>query len=287
MEAFVQNLFPLSMILGGVGAFLMAYVGLSLHFEAQEARKAAAEDSSKPEPSVMRIVTPEQLFFLTTVSGFIGGALLYTLFGDALLGGIGAIVGLILPQVGVYMAQAQELKKFDLQLVDALTTMSNSMKAGNSLIQAIEMVAKEMSPPISTEFSILIKENRLGVQLDKALMNLTRRVASPNLELVVSSITVVRQAGGDLPKVFDTIAETIRERIRMEGRINALTAQGKLQGLVLALVPVGLVLVFNSIDPTLMAVLVEDPLGNGIIVMVGIFYLIAGYMTYKIVNIDV
>lgn len=273
---------------GFAGTLLLSYQGILIFADAAEKRRAAMSDEGGvPTDSFMAVFTPEQLFFITLLGAFLGGAIIYLLTDDYLFAFAGAIFGVLVPQLVQTVMRNRLIARFEAQLIDALQTMSNSLKAGYNLIQAFELVAKEMTPPISVEFSTLTKENKLGVHMDKALSNLGKRVQSTNLDLVINSISIVRQSGGNLAEVFDRIAETIRERSRLEGKVNAMTAQGKLQGLILCLLPIFLIVGINILDPTIMEVLFTDPMGMVIITLVIMLYLIAGFMIYKIVNVKI
>lgn len=231
--------------------------------------------------------TPEQILYLNLLSVFLLAVLGLILFQDirALVGG--AILGYLLPRTILRMLKNKRLKKFDEQLTDALGTLSNSLKAGFSLVQALEMLSREMNPPISQEFGLMLRENKLGVHLDKALQNMTERIQSNNLDLVVTSIIIARTAGGNLAEIFDRIAETIREISRLEGKIDALTAQGRLQALILGLLPVALGFIMYLLDKPSMSLLFTDPLGWGILGIIMLFEGIGTYIIWRIISIDI
>ncbi len=201
-----------------------------------------------------------------------------------LLFGLG---GFFIPRIVLGIMLRKRLDKFEHQLVDGLATVSNALKAGFSFMQAVDRLAKEMPPPISQEFALVIRENKLGVTLEDALTNLTKRVNSEDLDLVVTSVIVTRQVGGNLAEIFDRIAETIRERFKLQGKIKTLTAQGKLQGIVVGLLPVFLGLVLYKIDPQMMRPMfttLPGWIGLGIILVLEIA---GAFLIKKIVTIDV
>ncbi len=182
----------------------------------------------------------------------------------ALVAGIG---GWLMPSFFVKNRIKKRLKLLNEQLGDAITMMSNSLKAGYSFFQAVDMVAEEMSGPIAEEFGILKKEVNLGLNTEKALENMVNRIKSEDLELMVTAVMIQRQVGGNLAEVLDKITETIRDRVKIKGEMKALTAQGRVSGLVISLLPVILCGIIYLINPEQMSLLFTRPLG---LLMVGL-----------------
>lgn len=264
--------------LAGYGVFRK---GLKRYEEKYLSKTAQALDE------MFLIFSPEQVLYLNLLSIFLLATIgfLFTQSWKATL--FAGIFGYFLPKLILKIAKNKRLKKFDEQLVDGLTTLSNSLKAGFSLGQALEMLAREMNPPISQEFGLMLRENKLGVPLDKALQNMTERIPSNNLDLVVTSIVIARTAGGNLAEIFDQIALTVREISRLEGKIDALTAQGKLQGLVIGSLPILLGWLIYLMDPEMMSLLWEDPIGWGLIGIIVLFEVIGAFFIWKIISIDI
>jgi tight adherence protein B len=177
-----------------------------------------------------------------------GGALLGWWFtrGDTLLAALpgillGAGVGYFIPGFYVRRQQGKRLIKFDSQLADMLSLMVNGLRAGYSTMQAMEAVSREMPPPISDEFRRVVQEMQLGVPMESALDNLTRRIPSKDLDLVITAINVQREVGGNLAEILDTISHTIRERVRVKGEIRVLTTQVMYSGKFLSILPIGVI----------------------------------------------
>jgi len=203
---------------------------------------------------------------------------------------IGAVLGglvLALPRVIIKVLKTRRLEKFNLQLVDALVSMSNALKAGFSIMQAFETVVKEYPNPIKQELSVFLQQNKVGVRFEAALENLEERVGSEDLTLMVRSIETARLTGGNLTEVFEKIAETIRERLRIEGKIKAMTAMGKLQGIVVGLMPMLLLVVLTLLKPEMMREFYTSPMGIGILILVLVLELSGYLIIRKIVNIDI
>lgn len=157
--------------------------------------------------------------------------------------------------------QRRRQEAFRRQIVDALTLISTSMKAGYSFIQAMDMVAREVPAPLGEEFGMAVHEMSLGATVDESLEEMVRRVGLEDLGLVVTAVLVQRQVGGNLTEVLDTIAHTIRERQRIQGEIKTLTAQGRISGIIIGLLPVGLTMFISLLNPTYMSTLFQSSLG--------------------------
>ncbi len=174
------------------------------------------------------------------------------------LGGI-FLLGVYAPRFYIKRRQSKRLRVFGEQLPDTITLLANSLRAGSSFLQGIELVTREARPPISEEFDRVVRDMQLGMALQPALNNLVRRVASEDLELMVTAIQIQSQVGGNLATVLDSIAFTIRERVRIKGEINTLTAMQRYSGYVITLLPVGLAGLLFLISPSYMTAIFNKP----------------------------
>jgi tight adherence protein B len=204
------------------------------------------------------------------------------------------IIGMYFPRFYLKRRQTKRIKAFGDQLPDTITLLANSLRAGSSFLQGIELVTREARPPISEEFERVVREMQLGMALQPALSNLARRVASEDLELMVTAIQIQSQVGGNLATVLDSIAHTIRERIRIHGEIQTLTAMQRYSGYVITLLPVGLAGILFLISPSYMTAMVETPpemfgLPMGIVFFaVGLISMGIGYLLIRrVVDIKV
>ncbi|MDP9468735.1 MAG: type II secretion system F family protein [Chloroflexota bacterium] len=168
-------------------------------------------------------------------------------------------IGAYFPRWYVGYRQRKRLTSFGRQLPDTITLLANSLRAGSSFLQGLELVTREARPPISEEFERVVREMSLGVALQPALGNLVRRVASEDLELMVTAINIQSQVGGNLATVLDSIAYTIRERVRIQGEIKTLTAMQRYSGYVITLLPVGLAGLLFLISPSYITAMLEKP----------------------------
>ena len=203
---------------------------------------------------------------------------------------LGLVVGLSalsLPTKLVQILKERRRLKFNIQLVDALGSMSNALRAGFSINQAFETVVQAGEKPISQEFDVMLQQMRVGMNFFDALQSLDQRVGSDDLTLVVTSIDIARRTGGNLTEIFDKISITIRERMRIERRVRTLTAQGKLQGIIVAIMPVVLGVAMTLLKPDMMVPFLQSV--NGMMCIGGMILLImtGWYFIKRIINIDV
>ena len=206
---------------------------------------------------------------------------------------IAGILGWWVPRYYVNRRKSKRLNAFNDHLADTITLVANALRAGASFLQAIELVVRETQPPISTEFNRVIREVNLGLPFEQALNNMVRRVRSEDLELMTTAITIQHQVGGNLAEILDSIAFTIRERIRIMGEIRVLTAQQRMSGYVVAGLPIFLVLILSVIAPSFMEPMFGDPTVFGIPVGViilalgGIMMGVGFLLIRRIVDIEV
>ncbi|OGN81571.1 MAG: hypothetical protein A2X23_13110 [Chloroflexi bacterium GWC2_73_18] len=207
---------------------------------------------------------------------------------------IGALVGFWLPRFWLNRRKGARLKAFNSQLADTITLVANALRAGSSFLQAIEMVVRESHPPVSTEFGRVIREVNLGLPFEQALENMVRRVRSDDLELMTTAISIQHQVGGNLAEILDSIAFTIRERVRIKGEIRTLTAQQRLSGYVVGFLPIGLAGFLFIAAPSFMDALFLNPPGlfglpaGVILLFIGGFMMFIGFMIIRrIVDIEV
>ena len=209
---------------------------------------------------------PSEYLALRTAA-VIGAPLVTFLIGKTLLPGldnplallVAVILGWWVPRYWLNRRKSKRLQAFNDHLADTITLVANALRAGASFLQAIELVVRETQPPISTEFNRVIREVNLGLPFEQALTNMVRRVRSDDLELMTTAISIQHQVGGNLAEILDSIAFTIRERIRIIGEIRVLTAQQRMSGYVVAGLPIGLMAILSVISPSFMAPMFQDP----------------------------
>jgi tight adherence protein B len=200
---------------------------------------------------------------------------------------IAGLIGYIIPGRYVRYRIAQRLKAFNNQLGDTLTLLSNAIKAGYSFAQAIDTVAKNAVPPIADEFGRAVREMNLGGSPDEALQNITKRVASPDFDLVATAYSIHRTVGGNLAEILDNISYTIRERVRIKGEIATLTAQARASGTLITFLPIVLAVFMYFVTPTYFRPMFENFVG-WVLIAIGIFMIFIGNLIIRrVVAIEV
>jgi tight adherence protein B len=174
-------------------------------------------------------------------------------------GMLGVVAGFFGPRIYVGIKQGQRFKAFQNQLPDILSLWVNSLRAGYSVPQAMEAVAKEAPPPAGDEFKRVVSEFQIGIPVEIALNNMLSRIESEDLDLVFTAVNIQREVGGNLAEILETISHTIRERIRIKGEIQTLTASGRATGTLIGMLPIGLAVFLYLINPDYMGQLIYGP----------------------------
>ena len=223
---------------------------------------------------------------LTSILGFflIG----YLLFHKSLFIGIAAgVAGFYAPGIYLKIQQRRRLNAFNDQLGDAISLLANSLRSGYSLLQSMETVAKELPPPISMEFTRVVREIGLGLSNEQAMNNMLRRIQSDDLDLMITAVNVQHEVGGNLAEILEVIGFTIRERVRIKGEIRVLTAQGMISGYIISFLPIILGLILYAMNPDYIAAMFEQACG-WIMIVVAVVGIITGFIAIqKIVRIEV
>jgi tight adherence protein B len=222
---------------------------------------------------------------LFVVAPLILGAGLYFLFpeGMQLFGVIfGVTIGLIFPGIYVQALTKKIKEKFNLQLVDALMIMSSSFRGGLSLVQALEAVVDEMPDPINKEFGIVLGENKMGVSLEEALNHLYNRMTSTSLQQMITAILLARETGGNLPLIFNRIVNNIRESRKIQQNLDTLTVQGKIQGVVMSILPVAFAFLLYSSNRKIFENMIASDLGRTLLIYATVSETIGAFLIWKI-----
>jgi tight adherence protein B len=212
--------------------------------------------------------------------------LIYLLTHNFWLTIVTIVVGAILP--GMYVKHQKEvrLQQLNNQLGDALVIMANALRAGFGFQQAMDSVCKEMPDPISAEFSWTLREMSLGFSTEVALENLSERVQSDDLDMVITGIIIQRQVGGNLAQVLDNISSTIRERARIQREVKVLTAQGRLSGMFIGLLPILLIAALLVINPGYFNVLISDSRGIIMLIIAAVLEVTGFLVIRRLTDID-
>ncbi len=197
------------------------------------------------------------------------------------------VLGYMLPAFYVRMRIGRQVRKFNGQLEGMLTMVSSSLRAGFGLMQAFELAADQLQPPMSTELHRLMRDTRMGASIEAALESMRERVGSYDLDVIVTAILIQRSVGSNLSEVLDKVAHTIRERVRIKGEINTLTAQKRLSGWIIGVMPAAFVIMMLAIDFEYMSLLFTDPLGRLLLVLAVTLDIVGVLMIKRIVSVDI
>ncbi len=222
--------------------------------------------------------------FLAALFVFAGVKFLIVRYALAVLG---ALAGFLIPEFVLKNMGQKRLEKFEFQLMEGLQSLANSLKAGFTFNQSLDLLVKEGQQPLSQEFELVLKEARLGVSLEQALLNLGNRMPSEDLGLVISSVVLTRELGGNLATIFERLAHTIRERMKLKGKISSLTSQGRMQGWVVGLMPIFMGLVLWVVSPTMMMAFLGSLIGWGLMAVMLVLEVMGALFIKKIITIDI
>lgn len=213
------------------------------------------------------------------------------LLGKVVLASVAGIfvlfVGWKAPKPIVDFFERKRTKQYQLQMVDALNLLANGLRAGLTMPQAIGMVVDEMPAPVSQEFNLVLQQAKIGVPLDEALENLKKRVYTEDNEMFVTSVNILRETGGNLAETFDTITLVIRERVRLQLKIDTYVASGKIQAYIIGAMPFLMMLMFGSGDPEYFPMLFGTPLGVVALVVICGMVSLGMWVILKIIDIKV
>ncbi len=237
-------------------------------------------------------IPPERVLLYQAGASFGLGAVFFLLLlpniGAGVFFGVLVAAGAwIMPRPVVNMMYQKRVDLFVNQMVDGLGLMANGMRSGLSVSQALGLVVSEMPKPISQEFEVVLNQNKFGLSLEEAFLNLSKRVVADEVEMFVTSVNILKETGGNLAETFDTITSLIRERIKVENKIKAMTAQAFWQGVVLMCVPPFMAIVLSQSDPEMMKYMFSSPLGWVACAIVVILEIVAYIVIRKVTKIDV
>ncbi len=232
-------------------------------------------------------IDPQQLFIANVVALVLAPLLAYLMTGDFAIALLVFGLLIVVPLWVYKRMRKNRLKKFEQQLPDVLVMISGALASGSSLNMALQSVMLEQEAPISQEFMLFVREQRIGVDFDASLRNMERRIPLLDFSMFTAAMRISREVGGDLGEVLSTLADTLRRKSSMEGKIDSLTAQGRMQGIVMTGLPVLLGGLLFALEPEAMSKLFTTPMGWGLLSVIVVMEVLGYIFISKITSIDV
>ncbi|MCM8801122.1 MAG: type II secretion system F family protein [Candidatus Omnitrophica bacterium] len=275
-------------IFGGSSVYLISQVLIPVLAKRYEElhRKRAAHASSSLE-NMFIWVSEKKLILVFGLTPIILGIVFFIWSGKPLLTGAGFALGFILPMFVIRILEKKRKKKFHSQLPDALTSLTQSLKAGLSFLQALEVITEELSPPISQEFALVVKEYKMGVELKQSFESLNKRMGSEELNLMTTGILVASETGGSLTEIFEHLNESIRKKNRISEQLKTLTTQARWQGRILSALPIVFAVLIFKINPDFFSQMVQSDIGRLLLVWCLISELIGAIMLNRLSRIEI
>ena len=280
----------LTLVVGviAIAALVMVWTVFQLVGNVLARQRATIQEQAGTSLKDMFIfIDPAKMFRLNAIALFVVPTLVWFLSDNLLFAAAAAVLIILLPRLAVGYLQKKRMRLLEVQLPDALLMVSGSMRAGAALTVALESMVSESQPPIGQEFELLLREQRVGVDFDTALRNMEARIPLQDFTMVISALRISREVGGNLADILESLADTLRRKHTMEGKIDALTAQGRMQGIVMTCLPIFLIIVLRFMEPDAMAPLFNTLYGWAVLGVVGVMEIIGYVFIRKIVNIDV
>ncbi|MCU0666750.1 MAG: type II secretion system F family protein [Candidatus Omnitrophica bacterium] len=211
----------------------------------------------------------------------------FLLSGSPLIAIAGLFLGLVIPNLILKIRNGRRRKKFNVQILDAIMILSSSLKGGLSLLQSLEVLIEEMPAPMSQEIGLVVRENKMGITLEESLRRLDKRMMMEDLSMVVNSILVARETGGDLTKVFSRLVTTIRDNRKLKENIKTLTLQGRLQGIIMSVLPILFVMWVLKFNPHHFDAMMQNEQGRFMLIIAGGLQIVGMILIHKFSQIKV
>lgn len=274
----------LASISAGIFAWLFF---LQMHEKLSYYKEIVSEMTTNKFSELFMFIDVSRYFYYYVGTVLIFPVIVTELSGDVSLGVLSFVAVLFSPYLILKFLIKKRLKRFEQQLPDALIMIAGSIRSGASLPIALDSLVKESSPPLSQEFSLLVRERKLGLNMDTALENMERRLPLEDLSMFLSAVRISREIGGNLAETLESLAETLRRKLVMEGKIDSLTAQGKLQGIVMSSLPIFLMIALLKLEPTAMGMMFTTKIGWVVLFMIFLMQILGFLAIRKITEIDV
>lgn len=277
----------------GITVFILSYFGSDRIIAFLQRKSLGSREEVLSLMDKMFIDTDKKKVTYTMLATSFGPAIIIFLLVwphfilGCILGGFLCAVGWMAPRAIMMNLWERRCNTLVNQMVDGMTIMGNGIKAGQSLNQAMERVVENMNGPLSQEFNLVLNKVRLGMSVEEALNEFGERIPRQDVQMFVTAVNILKETGGNLAETFQTIVTTVRERQKVEKKIEALTAQGNMQAIIITLVPLLLLGIFFVVDPPYVMPLFTKPLGWACLALMLTLQVIGLFVMKKIVTIKV
>lgn len=266
----------------GVSVALLSQVLLPVPLRIyQQTQEKKAQEASKKLENLFLEIERKRITFIFIIVPLLFAGTGFFFFQNPIGAIAGATIGFVLPNIFIKIWENGRRQKFETQLLDSLLVLSGSLKAGLSLLQSLEVLVEDTAPPISQEFGLLLKEVKMGMSLEESLHRLNKRMPSEELTMLISSILVAQETGGDITKVFSRLAATMRNNRKLKDNVKTLTLQGRMQGIIMSILPfifIWWVLTFNRQH---FDILLESETGRVLLIVGAVLQTVGLFLIYK------
>ncbi|MEM9174059.1 MAG: type II secretion system F family protein [Myxococcota bacterium] len=285
----MSNLFFLGTVAAVfVAVSLIAYVVSSvLEQAAISYRERFTDAAARNTAEMFLFVDPQRLFWMNVVAMVVVPFMIFVVTGDPFATGVTFALFFVLPPYVYRRMRLARLAAFEKQLPDALTMLAGGMRAGASLPIAIQALVQEQPAPLSQEFELFLRQQRVGSDFVAALDEMEKRLPIDDFRMVAAAMRISREVGGNLAETLETLSDTLRRKATMEGKIASLTAQGRMQAIVMASLPILLGIVLNFLEPEAMGKMFTEPVGWAVLSFVVVWEALGFFFIQKVVTIDV
>jgi len=280
------NIIIASLVAASVGIFAWLFF-LKMYEKLVYYKETVTEITANKFSELFLFVDISNYFYYYITAVLVFPVIVGMLSGDISIAILTFLSVLFSPYLILKTMIKKRLKKFEQQLPDALVMVAGSIRSGSSLPIALDSLIKESSPPLSQEFGLYVRERKLGLDRDTAFENLERRVPLEDLALSLSAIRISSEIGGDLAETLESLATTLRKKLIMEGKIDSLTSQGKLQGIIMSSLPILLIIALLKLEPAAMGAMFTTKIGWLVLAIVLCMQLLGFLAIRKITTINV
>ncbi|APR37977.1 type II secretion system F family protein [Paraburkholderia sp. SOS3] len=249
--------------------------------------QSVARDVEQSLADAFVFVNRQRVVGWTLLAMLLLPCLAFVLSGSAIVALAMLPAALTVPRRYLKWMRNRRFATLERQLPDALLMLAGALRAGASFPIALESTVAETSAPISQELELLMREIRLGIDLDIAMRNIEARIPVPDFLMVTAAVTITREVGGNLAEALESVARTLQQKLQMEGKIRALTSQGRMQGIVMTCLPLFLMAVLRFMEPVAMAPLFSEPIGWGTLAVIAVMEFLGYQAISRITRIDV